>query len=113
MAPKRDPSAKNPPGKKKARKSITYDYLEEVNPDVEQAGLVRHKVLSDLAQYDQMLYEKRKEASQATLDASFSKASLPEVSASDEPQPSTSTGGFTCTNIPSLSSSDTDDPDIV
>ena len=32
-----------------------------------------------LAQYEQFLYEKRREASQATLDAFFSKASLPDA----------------------------------
>ena len=75
------------------------------------------KLLSDLALYDQMLYEKRREASQATFDAFFSKASLPEASvsselpASDEPQPGTSTGGFTQANNPSPS--DIDDPDVV
>ena len=42
-------------------------------------------MLSDLAQYDQMLYKKRREASQATLDAFCSKALLPEAFANDEP----------------------------
>ena len=60
------------------------DYLEEVDPDVEQAGLSRCKVMSNLAHYKQLLYEKRREAAQTTLDA-FSKVSLPEASASDEP----------------------------
>ena len=82
-------------------------------------------MLSDLAQHDQMLYEKRREASQATLDAAFWKASLPEASASDEPptsneppandepQLSTSTGGFTHTSIPSSSLLGIDNPDVV
>ena len=103
------------------------DYLEEVDPDVEWAELVRHNVLSDLELY------KRKEASQATLDRFFLKASLADAStrdksptreepltsdkppASHEPQPSTSTGRFTCTNIPSPSPSlsDIDTPDFV
>ena len=61
------------------------DYLEGFDPNVERAGPARHKVSAVLAQYDQLLYEKRREASQATLDAFFSKASLPEASASDEP----------------------------
>ena len=78
-----------------------------------------------MAQYKQLLYEKRRDASQATLDAFFSKASLPEASASDEaptsdepppasnePQPSTSKGGFTCVTL-SSSSSDIDDPGVV
>ena len=70
--------------------------------------------MSNLAHYEQLLYEKRREATQATLDAFFSRASLPEASASDdpltsnEPQPSTSTGGFTCTNVPSPSPSSSD-----
>ena len=65
-----------------------------------------------------MLYKKRREAFQATLDAFFSKASLPEVSASDElpasnePQPGASTDWFTSV-ASSLSSSDIDNPDIV
>ena len=100
------------------------DYLEEVDPDVEQAGLSRRKVMADLAQFEELLYEKRGEATQATLNAFFSRVSLPEafasdtphtseephtskephtseeLPASDEPQPSTSTSGFTCTNVP-------------
>ena len=47
------------------------DYLEEVYSDVERAGLLRCKVMSDLAHYEQLLYEKRREATQATLDAFF------------------------------------------
>ena len=97
------------------------DHLEEINPYFEPAGLTRCKVAADLTHYEQILYEKRREATQATLDAFFGKASLPEASASneppasDEPQPSTSTDRFTRTNVPSLSpsSSDTDNPDIV
>ena len=88
------------------------DYLEEVDPDVEWAGLSRRKVMADLGHHEQLLYEKRREATQATLCA-FSTESLPEAAASnephtseelptnDEPQPSTPTGGFTCTNVPS------------
>ena len=47
------------------------DHLEEIDPIVEQAGLTRCKVAADLVHYDQLLYEKRREASQATLDAFF------------------------------------------
>ena len=96
-----------------AKLSNAMNYLEEVNLNVESAGLARRKVLSDLALYDQMLYEKKREASQAALDVFFSKVSLPESSANDEPQPITSTGGFICTNIPSPPSSDIDDPDVI
>ena len=78
------------------------DYLEEVNPDYEQAGFMRRGVMANLALNEQLLYEKR-EATQATLDAVIRKASLPEASASDEPQPGTSTGGFTRPNVPSPS----------
>ena len=73
-------------------------------------------MLANLAQYDQMLYEKRRETSQATRNTFFSKASPLDASASDEPpasdepQPGTSTDGFTCI-MPSLS--DIDDPDVV
>ena len=88
--------------------SLGMDYLEEVDPDIEWAGLTRHRVMSNLAHYEQLLYEKRREATQATLDAFFSTVSLPEASTSDEPhtseeppasdkpQPGTSTGSFTC-----------------
>ena len=77
--------------------------------------------MANLAHYEQLLYEKRREAAQSALDAFFRQASLPEASASDkphasdEPQPSTSRGGFTCPNVlsPSPSSSDVDDPGIV
>ena len=109
------------------------NYLEEVDPDVEQAGLSRRKVMPDLAHYEQLLYEKRREAMQATLDAFFSRVSLPEASASykphtseephtsdkppasDETQPSMSTDSFTCANVPSPlpSLSDVDDPGIL
>ena len=72
----------------------TMDYLE-IDPNVERAGLARHKVAVDLAQYDQLLYEKRRDACQATLRDFFLTASCPEAPANNEPQPSTSTGGFT------------------
>ena len=64
------------------------DYLEEVDPDYERAGLTRHTVMDNLAHYKQLLYKKREEATQATLDAFFRKASLPQVSASDKPHTS-------------------------
>ena len=85
-------------------------------------------MLANLAQYDRMPYEKRREASQATIDAFFSKASLPEASARDEPptsdkpsgsdeppashesQSGISTDGFTHV---SPSPSCIDDPDII
>ena len=70
-------------------------------------------MLSDTAHYEQLLHEKRREATQATLDAGFLRASLLEASASDESQPSLSAGGFACTNVPSPSSLDIDDPDVV
>ena len=113
------------------------DYLEEVDPDVEEAGLSRHRVTSDLAHYEHLLYEKRRKTTQANLDAFFSRVSLPEASAcdephnskeshtseephtsneppaSDEPQPGTSVGGFTCPNVSSPLSSDVDDPGVV
>ena len=44
--------------------------------------------MADLAHYEQLLYEKRREAKQATLDAFFSRVSFPEASASDEPHTS-------------------------
>ena len=103
------------------------DYLEEVDPDFEQAGLTKRRVMSYLAHYKHLLYEKSREATQAILDAFFSRVSLPEASVSEEPHtskephiskeplPSTSTGDFTCLNVPSPlpSSSDVDDPGVV
>ena len=107
------------------------DHLEEVDPDFERAGIARRRAMADLAHYKHLLYEKKREATQATLDAFFSRVSLPEVSAneephtsdephtseepptseephrsdklpaSEEPQPSTSTDGFTRPNVPS------------
>ena len=96
------------------------DYLEEVDPDYQWAGLMRRRVMANLA-HEQLLYEMRREATQATLDAFFRKASLPEASASnepptsDEPQLSTSTGFFTCPDVPlpSPSSSDVDNPGVI
>ena len=79
---------------------------------------------ANLAQYEQHLCEKRRGATQATLDVFFRKASLPEASASDtpptseelptsnEPLPGTSTGEFTHATLSPLSS-DADDPDVV
>ena len=101
------------------------DYLEEMDPDYKRAGLTRCRVMATLAHYEQLLYDKRREATQATLDAFFWKTSLPEASASDkphtsdeppasdEPQPSTSIGGSTYPNVLSSSTSDVDDPGIV
>ena len=64
------------------------DYLEEVDHDVEWAGLSRRKVMANLAHYERLLYEKRREATQAIPDAFFSRVLLPEASASDEPHTS-------------------------
>ena len=61
--------------------------------------------------------EKRKKAMQSTLDRFFKrKPSLPEASASDEPQPSTFIDDYTRPNVPTplpFSSSDVNDPDVV
>ena len=108
------------------------DYMEEMDPDYERVGLRRHRMLAEAAHYEQLLYEKRREAMQSTLDSFFRrKTSLPEASASnelitsdeppasEEPRSRTSTGGYTCPNVLmplpplSLSSSDVDDPDII
>ena len=94
------------------------NYLEEVDPDYEWAGLMKRRVMANLAHYEQLFY-KRREATQATLNAFFRKASLPEASASDEPQtsdkpqPGAFTGGFTRPNVPSPSLTDVDNPGVV
>ena len=97
------------------------DYLEEVDPDYERAGDTRCRMLANAAHYEQLLHEKRREATQSTLNASFRrKASLPEASTSEEPhtsdkpQPGTPTGGYTRPNVssPLPLLSDVDDPDI-
>ena len=96
------------------------DYMEEMDPNYERAGLKRRRMLSKAAHYKQPLYDKRREDMQSSLDSSFRrKTSLPEASASDEPltsdepQPGISTGGYTCPNVSLPSSSDVDDPDVI
>ena len=119
----------------------TLDYLEEVNPDYELAGLARCRVMANLAHYEQMVSEKRRASMQSTLDSWFKKKkpSHPEASAtdepitseephtneepytSDEPQPGTSTDGYTRPKVSSplqlpslsLSLSDLDNPDVI
>ena len=100
----------------------TLDYLEEVGPDYKRAGLTRHRMLANAAYYEQLLLEKRREATQATLDSFFRrKTSLPAASASDkpltsnEPQPGTSTSSYTSPNVlpPLPLSSDVDGPDVI
>ena len=54
------------------------EYLEEVDPDYEQAGLTRRGMLANAAHYEQLLLEKRREATHASLDSYFRrKTSLP------------------------------------
>ena len=98
------------------------DYIDQTNPDYKRAELTRRRMLAETAHYKQLLYEKRREAMQSTLSSFFKrKTSLPEASASkepltsDKPQPSTSTGGYICPNVPMPlpSSSDVDNPDVV
>ena len=95
-----------------AKLNNAMDYLEEIDRNVERTGLSRRRVAAELAQYDQLLYEKKRDACQATLNSFLSKASCPEAPASDKPHPSTSTGGFTCIT-PSSLASNVDDPDVV
>ena len=62
------------------------DYMEEMDTDHEQAGLTRRRMLAEAAHYNQLLYEKRREAMQSNLNSFFRrKTSLPEASASNEP----------------------------
>ena len=65
----------------------TLDYLEEVNPDYKWAGLARRMMRADAAHYEQLLLEKRREATEATLDFSSSRnVSLPPSSSDvDDP----------------------------
>ena len=66
-----------------------------------------------MAYYEDLLSEKRRKVMQTTLDRLFrkKKSFLFEASASEEPltsnepQPGTSTGGYTRPNVPSLSPS--------
>ena len=101
--------------------------------DCERSGLIKRKMLADAAYYEDLLSQKRRKAMQSTLDSWFKKkkpsssevptSDKPEVIkeplTSDEPQPSTSTGGYTPPNdpssqLPSSSSlSDVDDPDVI
>ena len=90
------------------------DYMEEMDPDNEQAGLKRRRMVAQASHYEQLLYEKKRQAMQSTLDSFFKrKAPLSQASVSDKPQPGTSTGGYTRPNVSSLSSSDLDDPDVI
>ena len=70
-------------------------YLEKVDPDIEWAGLARRRVMSNLAHYEYLLYEKRREVTQTTLNAFFSRVLLPEASASDELHTGTSEEPYT------------------
>ena len=51
----------------------TLDYMEEMDPDYEQSGLKRRRVLEELSCYEHLLYKKRKAVMQSTLDSWFKK----------------------------------------
>ena len=65
------------------------DYIEEMDPDYERAGLTRRRMLTEAAHYEQLLYEKRRKAMQSTLDSSFKRKNsqrlLPATSLSPAP----------------------------
>ena len=57
------------------------DYMEDIDLNVERARITRRKMTSLMAQYKQLIFEKRRDASQAKLDAFFRRPLL------DEPHP--------------------------
>ena len=88
------------------------DFLEEIDPNVERSGLVRRKVTAVCAPYEQLLYEKRRDAQQSRIDKFFLRTPRQSFS-EDEPGPSTSSS-FTATTpaaTPHGDSSDIDDPE--
>ena len=102
----------------------TLEYMENTDPDCEQSGLIKRKILAHAAYYQDLLSQKRRRAMQSTLDRFFKKdkPSSSEAPTSNEPQSGTSTGGYTRSNVPSPpllsllllpSSSDVDDSDII
>ena len=72
-----------------------------MDPDCERSGLKRQKIMEVLAFYDDLLQKRRRNAMQTTLDRFFKKKSSEASTNSDEPQPGTSTGGFTIPPSPS------------
>ena len=89
------------------------DFLEEIDPNVERSGLVRRKVTAVCAPYEQLMYEKRRDAQQSRIDKFFLRTPRQSFS-EDEPGPSTSSS-FTTTPpfaaTPHEESSDIDDPE--
>ena len=79
----------------------TMDYMENTDPDFERSGLKRRQVMEIMAYYEDLLSGRRRKAMQSTLDCFFKKkkSSLPEASATNEPQPGSSTGGYTRSNV--------------
>ena len=95
------------------RISSALSYLEEIDPNVERSGMVRRKITAACTQYDQLLYEKRRDAQQSRIDTFFRRT--PRQSCSeDEPVASTSSSvdvtPTTTAQVEELSS-DIDDPE--
>ena len=49
----------------------TMDYMENMDPNYERAGLNRRRVTANLAYYEDLLKEKKRKAMQSTLDRFF------------------------------------------
>ena len=49
----------------------TMDYMGNIDPDYERAGLNRRRVMAVPAYYEDLLQEKSKKAMQSTLDSFF------------------------------------------
>ena len=94
------------------RINSALSYLEEIDPNVERSGMVRRKITAAVAQYDQLLYEKRRDAQQSRIDKFFLRTPRQSFS-EDEPVPSTSSSfNVTPTTTPHEElSSDVDDPE--
>ena len=97
------------------RINSALSFLEDIDPNVERSGLVRRKVSAACSTYDQLLYEKRRDAQQTRIDKFFLRSPRQSFS-EDEPVPSTSSSlavtPVTTTHIQvEHSSSDVDDPE--
>ena len=95
------------------RINSALSYLEEIDPNVERSGMVRRKITAACTQYDQLLYEKRRDAQQSRIDTFFRRTPRQSFS-EDEPVASTSSSvdvtPTTTAQVEELSS-DIDDPE--
>ena len=70
----------------------TMDYMEDIDPNVEWAGITRCKMTALMAQYEQLLFGKRRDASQVKLGTFFRRPHF------GEPRPGTSQDFLSCSS---------------